>query len=193
MHTLFETYLRTRTDLPLEAIQQISNHAVKRTLRRNEYLFNAGEVCRHKVFVLSGMLRTFSTTANGNEHILNFSAENGWTLDPESYDRETPSLVSIGAVEPSEILCWAKADFIALLNQLPQFKKFSEQIIASNIYYNRQRILKGLSSTPEEKYEEFMQEFPGYLSRLPLRMVAAYLGISLKTLTRIRHAQLQRH
>lgn len=138
------------------------------------------------------MLRMFSTSADGSEHILQFAPENGWTLDVESYDKQIPSLVNISAIEPSVILCWTKADFTSLLSDIPQFRSFADQIIARNTYYSRQRMLTMLSATPEERYESFVQNFPGYLSRLPLRMIAAYLGISIKTLTRIRHTQLIR-
>ncbi|EHQ29126.1 Crp/Fnr family transcriptional regulator [Mucilaginibacter paludis] len=192
MHADFENYLKTHTRLPEDAILRISGRATSRLLRRNEYLFREGETCRHKVFVVSGLLRTFSTSAEGAEHIVQFSPENSWTLDVESYDKQIPSRVSIGAVEPSTVLCWNRADFNTLLAEIPQLKKFSEQLIARNIYDSRRRILTTLSATSEEKYEDFVQNYPGYVSRLPLRMVAAYLGISLKTLTRIRHAQLQR-
>ncbi|MFS2189145.1 Crp/Fnr family transcriptional regulator [Mucilaginibacter sp. Mucisp84] len=191
MHPEFETYLR-RSDLAEEAVRKISNLAVARKLRRNELLFSAGEICRHKVFVVSGLLYTFNISAGGNQHILQFAPENSWTLDVESYDRQIPSQVSIGAVEPSTILCWQKKDFDMLLAEVPQLKKFAEGLIARNIHYSRKRILISLSATPEEKYEDFIQTFPDYLARLPLRMIAAYLGISIKTLTRIRHAQLQR-
>jgi CRP/FNR family transcriptional regulator, anaerobic regulatory protein len=193
MHTEFETYLQTQSDLSPQLIRRISDLAVARTLRRNENLFSAGEICRHKVFVESGMLRTFSITADGSEHILQFSPEHSWTLDVESYDKQVPSLINIGAVEQSHILCWQKADFNKLLADIPPFKSFADQLIARNIYYSRQRIMTTLSSSAEEKYEDFVRTFPAYLSRLPLRMIAAYLGISIKTLTRIRHAQLQRN
>lgn len=192
MHPEFETYLRNGSDMPEETIRRISDLALLRKLRRNELLFNAGEICRHKVFVMSGLLNTFSISADGNQHILQFSPENSWTLDVESYDREIPSQVSIGAVEPSTILCWLKKDFEMLRAEIPQLKKFAEDLIARNTHYSRKRILLSLSATPEEKYEDFVQTFPDYLARLPLRMIAAYLGISIKTLTRIRHAQLQR-
>lgn len=192
MHPEFEAYLRTHTNLTPDVIRSISDLAVTRTLRRNDCIFSAGEICRHKVFVVSGMLRTFSESADGSEHILQFSPENNWALDVESYDKQVPSMVSLGAVEPTKVLYWHKADFNSLLSTIPQFRSFADQIIARNIYYSRQRMLMMLSATPEEKYEDFVREFPGYLLRLPLRMIAAYLGISLKTLTRIRHAQLQR-
>jgi len=192
MHPEFETYLRNGSDMAEETIRRISDMAVPRNLRRNELLFSAGEVCRHKVFVMSGLLHTFNISADGNQHILQFSPENSWTLDVESYDRQIPSQVSIGAVEPSSVLSWQKKDFDMLLAEVPQLKKFAEDLIARNTHYSRKRILLSLSATPEEKYEDFVQTFPNYLARLPLRMIAAYLGISIKTLTRIRHAQLQR-
>jgi CRP-like cAMP-binding protein len=191
MQPEFEHYLKTN-GLPDEVIHAISSLAMPKTFRRNEMLLQAGDVCRHKVFVVSGLLRSFSSSANGSEHILQFSPELSWTLDVESYDRETPATAYIGAIETTEVLLWTKKDFNQLLADYPQLKKLSEQIISRNIYYSRQRIATALSATPEEKYEDFIGRFPNLLSRLPLHMIAAYLGISLKTLTRIRHAQLHR-
>jgi CRP-like cAMP-binding protein len=192
MHTDFENYLASQTDLPDESISHIGSMATLRRLHKNEALLAAGEICRHKVFIIKGMLRSYLLRPDGSEHILQFSPQHTWTLDVESYDKQSPALVNIEAVERSEVLLWAKPDFDKLLKDIPALKKFSEQLIARTVYHNRNRILTILSGTPEERYADFVTTYPDYLSRLPLRMVAAYLGISLKTLTRIRHAQLQR-
>ncbi|WP_353719980.1 Crp/Fnr family transcriptional regulator [Dyadobacter sp. 676] len=192
MHTDFEHYLAKQTTLPAETIRYISGLAVLRGLHKNEALLNAGEICRHKIFVIKGMLRTYHIRPDGNEHILQFSPQHTWTLDVESYDRQVPSLVNIAAVERSEVLLWKKSDFDSLLRNIPELKSLSERLISRNIYSSRNRILTILSGTPEERYADFVRAFPDYLSRMPLRMVAGYLGISLKTLTRIRHAQLRR-
>ncbi|MFT3822841.1 MAG: Crp/Fnr family transcriptional regulator [Chitinophagaceae bacterium] len=192
MTTGFETYLRTHTTLGDEEIQQIIATATPRALQRNELLLQEGQVCRHKTFVVKGLLRNFGIITDGSEHILQFSTENSWTLDAESYDRGTPSLFNIAAVEPSEILLWTKADFDRLLADIPGLQNFSQQLISRSGYNNRQRLFSTLSATPEEKYKAFVQANPDLLARLPLHMIASYLGISLKTLTRIRHAQLHR-
>lgn len=192
MLTEFEHYLSLYADLPEKVIRQISALAIQGKLQRSELLFSAGEICRHKIFVVRGLLRTFNITADGNEHILQFSPEQSWTLDVESYDLQVPSRVNIAAVEQSDILLWHKSDFDNLLAEIPAFKRLAEQLISRNIYSSRQRMLTILSGTPEERYADFIHTYPGFLSRLPLRMIAAYLGISIKTLTRIRHAQLQR-
>jgi CRP-like cAMP-binding protein len=192
MITGFETYLRTHTSLNDEDIERLGSAAMPRSLRRNEPLLQQGQVCRYKTFVVKGLLRTFGIVADGSEHILQFSPENTWTVDAESYDRQAPSLFSIAAVERSELLLWTKADFDRLLTDIPGLRTLSQQLIARSNYNGRQRLFTTLSATPEEKYEDFVRTFPHLLARLPLHLIAAYLGMSLKTLTRIRHAQLHR-
>lgn len=99
MITAFENYLRLQKDLSLKSISRICVQNITRKLRLNELLFHQGELCRHKVFVISGLLRIFGTTPDGGEHILQFSSGNTWTLNAESYDHQTPSRYNIGAVE----------------------------------------------------------------------------------------------
>jgi CRP-like cAMP-binding protein len=188
----FEIYLRARTSLDESELERIISLATSRTLRRNEFLLREGEICRHKIFVVKGLLRTFATTADGSEHILQFSPEHSWTLDVESYDRQAPARTNISAVEQSEVLLWPRMDFENLLATIPNLKSLSQELISRNIYNSRQRILTALSASPEEKYQEFILANPDLIARLPLYMIASYLGISIKTLTRIRQAQLRR-
>jgi CRP/FNR family transcriptional regulator, anaerobic regulatory protein len=142
--------------------------------------------------VIKGLLRNFGTAADGSESILQFCAENSWTLDAESYHLLTPSRFSIAAIERSQVLQWNKAAFDRLLNDIPPLNNFSQQLISHNNYSSRNRLFTTLSATAEEKYECFIKTHTDLLTRLPLHMIAAYIGISLKTLTRIRHSQLHR-
>jgi CRP/FNR family transcriptional regulator, anaerobic regulatory protein len=188
----FESYLRTSGNLSNEEIERISSMATPISLQRNDLLLQEGQICRHKTFIIKGLLRVYGTSPDGGDAILQFNTEHTWTLDPESYDHQTPTVFNIGAVEPCELLQWTKPDFDRLLAELPRLRALSEQLIARSNHNSRQRLFSALSATPEEKYENFVQAYPELLARLPLHMIAAYLGISLKTLTRIRHAQLHR-
>lgn len=192
MHAIFETYLKTNTNLPDDAIAAIAAAAETRTLKRNQPLLSAGEVCRHKVFIATGLLRTYTIGTNGNEHSLHFSPELTWTLDAESYDNQVPTAVNIAAIEPAQLLLWKRDDFLNLLEHYPQLQNFSAQLIQRTMHATRQRIATTLSTTPEERYDDFVARFPSLMQRLPLHMVASYLGVSLKTLTRVRQAQLHR-
>lgn len=192
MITVFEIYLRTHTTLNDEEIALTTSTARLRSLHRNELLLQQGQICRHKTFVVKGLLRNSGTATDGSEHILHFSPENSWTLDAESYHQQSPSQFNIAAIERSVVLQWTKPDFDRLLTDIPALNAYSQNLISRNNYNSRHRLFTTLSATPEEKYALFVRNFPELLPRLPLHMIAAYLGMSLKTLTRIRHAQLHR-
>ncbi|WP_276482560.1 Crp/Fnr family transcriptional regulator [Paraflavitalea pollutisoli] len=192
MNTGFETYLRNNSHLTDDEIAQIAGASTTRSLSRNESLLQEGQVCRHKTYVISGLLRIYGLVADGSEHILQFAPEAHWTLDAESYDQQTPSRFNIAAIERSEVIVWSKPVFDRLLADIPALRALSQQLIARSNHGSRQRLFTALSATPEEKYEEFVRTHADLQNRLPLHMIAAYLGISLKTLTRIRHAQIRR-
>ena len=193
MKVAFEQYLRNQTQLSETEIASIYSLAKVRRLRRNEPLLAAGEVSRYKIFVQSGLLRVYTLSADGNETIFYFLEEQTWTsLDIESYNQQSPSSFHIAAIEPTELLVWNKRDFEGLMSELQELKNYAEQVGSRKIYLNKQRLMTALTGSPEEKYEQFKRDHPELLSRIPLHMIAAYLGISVKTLTRIRHTQLTR-
>ncbi|WP_229320968.1 Crp/Fnr family transcriptional regulator [Larkinella knui] len=179
------------TTLSNEEIRLVGAAAIEKTVYKKQTLLQAGEVCRYKVFIVKGLLRTYRIGADGSEHVVQFSPELTWTTDGESYANRTPSSYSIDALEDSQILMWGRDRFDALLDQIPALKNFSDRLIFRNLNASRNRIYKAISSTPTEKYEDFVKTYPGLLLHIPLRMVASYLGVSLKTLNRIRHSQLQ--
>jgi CRP-like cAMP-binding protein len=51
----------------------------------------------------------------------------------------------------------------------------------------QKRINSALSYSAEEKYQELLHFQPEIIQRIPSTMVAAYLGISRETLSRIRN------
>ncbi|MDB5156295.1 MAG: putative transcriptional regulator, Crp/Fnr family, partial [Mucilaginibacter sp.] len=86
---------------------------------------------------------------------------------------------------------WTKKDFNYLFDNIPSLKVYSDRLISTNLYRTRQRVFSALSATAEEKYEEFIETYPNILARVPLHMIASFLGVSRETLSRIRHAQVK--
>ncbi|GAO43845.1 Crp/Fnr family transcriptional regulator [Flavihumibacter petaseus] len=191
MFKVWQTYCR-QVQLSAETVEKVFAAAQQRTLQRNELLLQEGQVCRYKTFVLTGLLRTYGQDADGSEHILQFSPENTWTVDAESYDRQAPCAFNIAGVERSELLLWTKATFDSLMNELPELQSLSQRLISGTVHSSRHRLFSALSDPPEVKYEAFVRSFPDLLNRLPLHMIASYLGVSVKTLTRVRQAQWHR-
>lgn len=191
MFAEFEKYIKAHADVTDEDIKLFRASVIEKTLRRKDSLLQQGEICRYKVFVCKGLLRTYRTTENGNEHILQFSAENSWSTDPESYHNLTSSVYNIEALEQSEVVMWTKKDFDNLFDKVPQLKTYSDNLIQRNLYRTRHRMFFNQTSTAEEKYDDFVKSYPGIMARVPLHMVASFLSVSRETLSRIRHAQVK--
>lgn len=186
-----KAYLDAEVHLTAEDIQKVCALATMKQIRRRQTLWVEGEVCRYKVFVANGLLKAFCLKSDGSESILRFSPENSWLTDPESLEHETPSILTIEAIEDSGVLLWTKRNFFHLLETIPILKSHTERIMLNALYLTHHRILTNISYTTEEKYREFMESFPDVFQRVPLHMVASYLGVTRETLSRIRHTQLK--
>jgi CRP-like cAMP-binding protein len=186
----FEAYITAVTPLSKDELQLMRSLARVKKLRRRQLLLQEGEVCRYKIFVLKGLLRNYRLKDDGTEVILRFAPENSWNFDHESYNNQTPSKNNIDALEDSEVVLWLRDDFEMLLASIPIMKEYSDRIKATSFDAIQERILMNISATSEEKYQAFVTAFPEILRRVPLHMVASYLGVSRETLSRIRHAQV---
>ncbi len=191
MFSAFEIFIREQANLSDGDIDMIRSRAIEKKLRRREFLQHQGEICRYKVFISKGLLRAYTTREEGSEHTMQFSPENSWTTDPESFDNTTPSNFNIEALEPSEVVLWTKTDLRYLVSTIPGLKEYFDRLISRSGYVIRQRVLSAISATAEEKYEEFIKTYPHIHARVPLHMVASYLGVTRETLSRIRHAQIK--
>ncbi len=183
----FEDYLRSFTQLTELEIKQIQGCSLPVSLRRRQLLLREGDVCRHKIFVARGLLRTFRVRPDGLESTMRFSAEKGWAIDPESYVDQTPSHYRIEALESTKVLLWTRECMEELFETIPSFRLISERLREKSLNYSQQRIFINISHTAEEKYEDFIQNHPDLFRRIPLHLVASYLGVSRETLSRIRH------
>lgn len=155
-------------------------------LQRKEIVCKQGEICNLKIFVAKGLLRNYSISEDGNEHILQFVNEMSWTTDPESFYNNTPSKLNIEAMEASEIFAFNLDDFAELREQIPELNIFVENILTRKSMEIHKRLLMNISSSPEEKYLDFINTYPDIFNRVPLHMVASYLGLSRETLSRVR-------
>lgn len=75
----------------------------KRTLRKNELLWAAGDVCRHLVFINYGMIRSFRY-ANAKEVSNQFFFEDSIFYDDFSFVSQKPCVNSYEALEETEMI-----------------------------------------------------------------------------------------
>lgn len=186
MFEAFTQYLKINTSLTEAEIEQIESYMVTRKVDKNQYLLREGEISILNCFVTKGCLRLYHVDEQGNEHILKFAVENWWISDYESYNTGNPSKCNIDALEDSELLLIHKSDMDALTKTILGFQNFKEKLDSRSFNATQNRILSTISNSAEGRYENFISTYPNIMNRVPLRMIASYLGLTRETLSRVR-------
>ncbi|SDT68919.1 cAMP-binding domain of CRP or a regulatory subunit of cAMP-dependent protein kinases [Mucilaginibacter mallensis] len=192
MFEAFEKYLTEKADLDAGEINAVRAVSIEKKLRKSQYLLQEGDVCHYSCFIVRGCLRMYTVGDDGIEHILRFAVENWWISDRESFNNGSPSRCNIDALENCEVILIEKHDFIHLLTAIPKFRTFVDRLLARSFDAVQNRIMDSITHSTEERYQNFVTRFPGIFSRVPLRMIASYLGVSRETLSRVRTQFVQK-
>jgi CRP-like cAMP-binding protein len=186
MFEFLAAYLKENGGLTDEELRRVEAVAVAKKLRKRQYLLQEGDISLYNCFVTKGCLRLYRVGKDGTEHILKFAIENWWISDYESYNSGRPSKGTIDALEDSELLLIKKEDFMTLVEDIPGFQKLVNKLETKSFDVSQNRILSNISDTAEEKYDRFIRAYPEFHARVPLHMIASFLGVSRETLTRVR-------
>lgn len=157
-----------------------------KTIKKKQLLLREGEVCNFEAYIVSGCLRTFYIDENGSEVILQFSVEDWWVSDVGSFHDRTPSLLYIEAIEDSELLTLDPARKEELLNRLPQFERVFRLMIQRHLSAMEHRLIRTIAKTAEERYVEFIKQYPKIALRVPQHYIASYLGMTPEFLSKVR-------
>lgn len=177
----FEKFIPVNEKLSLELIKRVSIVFYK----KGELLIDANKVCVQSLYILEGLTRTYFLK-DGKEVSEYFSSDNEWANSPRSWRTGKPDIYYVDAIEDTKALCITVDDIIYLFNNFPELDKYGRLSMTTLLDHLMERIISFRFTMAKEKYNHFKQTYPSIHGRIPLGMVASYLGISQETLSRIR-------
>jgi CRP-like cAMP-binding protein len=186
---MFDTlrkHLLEKTPMSKEEFSRGSPFLIPKRVRKNAYLLEAGEVCKHLTFVSKGLLRSYTIDKKGEEHIMQFAPEEWWITDLYSYLTGKESSYFIDALEDSDVLLLEATSYEKLFTAAPKFERYFRILLQNNYIATHRRILGSISLPAEERYLTLLKDYPALVQRVTQRHIASYLGISPEALSRIR-------
>ena len=186
MHAFLQQYIQSKVKISPEEWEGISSFFKPVHFRRRQMVLQEGEIAQKLFLVVEGCLRMYLTDEHLQEYIQQFAISGWWITDRESAFSGKPSLYNIDAVEDTDALELDMQDYYSLKVRFLVFEQLMEQVQFNNMVATQKRITAAISYTAEQKYDDFVQRYPEIVRRVPLHMIASYLGITPETLSRIR-------
>jgi len=168
-----------------EEFDLISGHFSHRKIRRKQYLIGQGDDVTYEYLVLSGIYKVFYVDENGKELIVQFAKENWWMTDYPAFFRQQKATMYIECIQEGEVLCATLQSRETLAANLHKMEHFYRIKLTNGYLALQQRVKLLLSSTLQQRYEEFARLYPDLLQSVPKKIIAEYLGVSRETLSRL--------
>jgi len=191
MKQILKQFLRQFDALGEAELEELSNLLVTEEVKPNTLLVREGQPCQLCYFVLQGCLRQYvvqdgveKTIAIYTENqAVNYFTSQGAPHIAESY---------LSSLEPSVIMVGNPADDQQLFARFPVLVEITRKMMEADLGRIQNDLANTIVSNPEQRYLKLLNDRPDLFQRVPLHMIASYLGITPESLSRLRKRLQQR-
>jgi CRP-like cAMP-binding protein len=164
---------------------ELQRRATWHEVAKGAFLHRAGTVCNRTFLITRGLVRSYY--GKGEKDITDFfAAEGSWITATESFMRNEPDQTWLQALEPTTAYALTNADLLHLFEHFPAMERFGRITISQQFVQQSTRLTALRFSSAADKYAHFCAAYRSILPRLPLGMVASFLGVTQETLSRVR-------
>jgi CRP-like cAMP-binding protein len=168
-------------DLDLQLVLTKCN---KKLVPKGKLILKKGQIANNYFFIISGGVRFFYEK-DGLENTTWVTFKNEFFTEISSLNPQKPSRFNIEVIEDSMLVVIEKKDMDFLYAHVPVWEEFGRKIWEEMSVRMIDQILNFQTLSAEERYLQFMNN-PEYLQKIPVKQLAAVLGITPNALSRIR-------
>lgn len=184
----FISFAKQFTHLSNESVTALSQVLQRYEYPKGQVLVRPGAVCHYFYFIEQGLTRTWYVK-DGKDITDWLSAENSFAVSIVSFLTGQPDIRGIELLEPSVLWAVSRNDLEHLYSRFHDMERLGRLLVSAGVIQMQQRFDDLHFATALQRYQKLINTNPSLINRVPLGMIASYLGITQETLSRIR-AQL---
>ncbi len=184
MQKLLQT-LNNYTKLSESSTELITGCFVHKKIPKGTILISEGQTARYFYWLVKGTMR--GRIAPKGELITTwFATKNMFCSSMPSFISRKPSRESIEALEDCEVYCISRHDVLMLFKQTTEMSSIVRKMAEEAYIHSLNRTYQFQSLSAKERYDSFVMHYPELMQKIPLGMIATYIGITQQSLSRIR-------
>jgi CRP-like cAMP-binding protein len=171
--------------LSAEGREALTSVLIPLDLPRGRTLIRASTICEYLYFIEEGLARTFYIK-NGKDVTDWLAGENSFVVSIISFLTQQPDRRSVELLERSVLWALSYKELEQLYEQSHEIERLGRLLVSHGLILVQQRFDDLHFATAQERYQKLLYQNPSFIQRVPLHMIASYLGITQETLSRIR-------
>ena len=157
----------------------------KQRYKKGQAIISEGDPVGQEYFVVSGCLKSFFVNDNLKMFILQFAMPNWWASDYNALYNHTRATIGVDCIIDTEVLTLSNDHREKLCNDLHEAEHFFRWRTNRGYVAAQKRLLSFMNNDVKYRYEELLRLYPELYNIVPKNLIAAYLGVSRETLSRL--------
>ena len=161
------------------------SHFKLQSYKKGQTIITQGNKVDCEYFVVDGCLKSFYINDDMKMFVLQFAMPTWWASDYNALYSGEKAMISVDCITDAEVLCLSNIDREKLCREIHPAEHFFRWRTNKGYVAAQKRLLSYMNNDAKHRYEELMMLYPALYNMVPKHLIAAYLGVSRETLSRL--------
>ena len=179
-------YIQSLSQSDIRNWEPIESLMTLKKIKKGDHFFQHFDHCDEVAIVSSGLFRIYLTDHEGEEKTFSFIPEQSFILDFFlSWEEKSKTMVSVQALEDSEIYTLKYQSFLNYMNTDRQWYDVYREVLLRNYMFKTKREIEFVQFNAKQRLMKFMNNKRIDINRIPKTYLASFLGIQPPSLSRL--------
>jgi CRP-like cAMP-binding protein len=178
-------FFQTLVTSPISNWMELEEILIHKTIKKGDHFLQHFDQSDDVAIVSKGLFRIYLINNEGEEKTFSFIPERGFILDFFLNQEKSPSMISVQAIEDSDIYTIKYEKFIDLMKRSPVWNEVYREVLTRNYMSKTKREIEFVLYNAKERLRLCMDNKHLDVNRIPKTYLASYLGIAPPSLSRL--------